>query len=104
MSDKIITITKIRNTDGTSWDCSFVEVDGIKRAIVRQDNSGVWVAEMMGCYRTQDTTKTFGWYETQQNAVDAVVMATASYPKYIVYPGEDRDVRLNYAALGIAHA
>lgn len=105
MAEKIITTTRVRDNDGTAWDASFVEVDGIKRGIVRQDyRTGQWVAEMMGCYKTQDASKTFGRFGCGSKAIDAIVTATARYPKYVVYPDADPNVALNYRALGVAHA
>ena len=92
---KQITTSRVRDTDGKLWDASFVEVDGIKRGIVRQDHrTGQWVAEMMGCYKTEDAAKTFGRFGCGAKAIDAIVAATANYPRYIVYPASDPNVGL----------
>jgi hypothetical protein len=97
-----IKVSRVRDNDGTPWDSSFVEVDGIKRGIVRPDNSGGWVAEMMGCYKTTDPANVFGWFGTKQRAVDRIAEATANYPKCIVYPSKNEQTARNWQALGIA--
>jgi hypothetical protein len=97
-----VTLIRVRDNDGKPWDSSFVEVNGIKRGIIRQDNSGGWAAEMMGCYKTTNAANVFGYFATQQRAIDAIVKATANYPAHIIYPPQHFNVRANWNALGVS--
>lgn len=94
--ERKVTLSRVRG-----WDASFVEVNRIKRGIIRPEN-GSWVAERMGCYKTQDTNNRHGIFSTKQEAVDAIVKASEGQPKYIVYPARDENRPLNWESLGIA--
>jgi hypothetical protein len=93
-----ITICKV-----PGWDAQFVEVNGIKRGIIRPDNSGGFVAEKMGCYKTSKPQHVFGWYGTKQRAIDAIVTATKDQPAYVVFPEQDEQTCRNWHALGVAN-
>jgi hypothetical protein len=92
-----VTLSPVRDWDGT-----FVEVNGVKRGIIRPDKYCGWVAERMGCYKTSDANCVFGRFAKKQDAIDAIVEATKDQPPYIVYPLKKEDVHANWTALGIS--
>lgn len=94
MSDNV-TLSKVLH-----WDASFVAVCHIKRGIIRPEG-GRWIAEMMGCYKTDRPECVYGIFDTKQEAIDAIVRATAKHPPYTVFPERNLDSVLMGIRLGV---